>query len=76
MNKKELKNKAVRIDTYPHLKGAGSLEEVLCLATLIAVGQYHWSCTVDASKEHWNSIGQDCSNCPYVERCLASIINE
>jgi len=61
------------------LKNAGSIEEVLCLATLVASGILpDYSDTVDAAR-HYQALEQmnkDCSDCLCFNKCLACIINQ
>lgn len=43
------------------------LEEIICLATLVANGR---PAEVEEMNVHFSRIGQDCSNCEYKEKCL------
>lgn len=57
---------------------AAGIEDIFCLATLVAVGNLGADATLWDSREYWSrldSAGKDCSDCPYCERCLAYIIN-
>lgn len=53
------------------------IEEILCLATLIATGilphDANWG---DAKGYNYNLPDGDCGNCPCFDKCLACIINE
>ena len=55
-------------------KTTGSLEEVLCLSTLIAVKYLKWNATLEDSKEFQQVT--TCENCAFDTVCLACIINE
>ena len=59
------------------LDNADSLEEILCLATLIAVEEFPSNYTIgDALHFFTEETESDCEKCPYVNRCLATIINQ
>lgn len=62
--------KTVRID-YPLLKGAQDIEEILCLATLSAMGTAH---NLEQAKDWYSKF--DCDECPFNGVCLACKINE
>ena len=51
------------------------IEEVLCLAVLIAAGNLPPSATLEHATEFYQN-GGHCDWCPNVNRCLACIINE
>jgi hypothetical protein len=54
-----------------------TLEEVLCLATLIASGMMPININSNDAKMWFDKLPeQDCGNCPCFKRCLACIINE
>lgn len=58
-------------------KHATNLGEVLCLSTLIAVGELGKLSDVDSSTRMWvEKYGGHCPNCPYNNSCLASLIGE
>jgi len=65
--------KTVRID-YPQLRGAQSIEEVLCLATLVA-NKMDGIENIKDAKEFYESC-RDCGDCPFFYACLACKINE
>ena len=59
------------------LDNADTLEEILCLATLIAVGEIHPDSKLSDSLNFFiEKTGSDCSECPFCEKCLAMIINQ
>ena len=51
------------------------IEEVLCLATLIACVELSPSATLKDSDRYFERI-VTCDQCPYEYKCLAVIINE
>ncbi len=62
---------------YPRLTEANTIEDVLCLATLIASGELHPNATIEDSTAFYEKeVNQDCSICPFKLVCLACIINE
>lgn len=59
------------------LDNADTLEEILCLATLIAVGEIHPDSKLSESLNFFiEKTGSDCSSCPFCDKCLATIINQ
>lgn len=64
--------------SIPHsLDNADTLEEILCLATLISVGELHPESNLGDSLNFFiEKTGSDCSSCPFCEKCLATIINQ
>lgn len=62
---------------HPRIEKAESIEDILCLSTLIASGELPPSATLDQSKEFYvNETGENCNKCPFKLTCLACIINE
>lgn len=60
---------------FKALKDAKTLEEILCLASLIASGKF----SPTATAKEANTVGgmyDGCYGCPLTEVCLACIINE
>lgn len=56
---------------------AGSLEDILCLSTLIAKQYLLPSATISDSIDYYkNNVNTDCGACPFVDTCLACIINK
>lgn len=56
---------------------AGTLEDVLCLSTMIANKNPLKAENVDdARDEYLRTFNGDCNECPYHENCLACFINE
>jgi len=66
--------KKVRID-FSQLKQADSIEEILCLATLIATKEFNDRCNVQDAKMFYKIL-EGCENCKHNKLCLACIINE
>ena len=59
------------------LDNADTLEEILCLATLIAVAEIHPESKLsDALSFFIEKTGSDCSSCPFCDKCLVTIINQ
>ena len=59
------------------LDNADTLEEILCLATLVAVGELHPESNLGDSLDFFiERTESDCSSCPFCEKCLATIINQ
>ncbi|MEI7988772.1 MAG: hypothetical protein WCI88_07010 [Chloroflexota bacterium] len=65
-------NEVVNIN-YPIIDKAESIEQIICLAVFMANDKNVKD--LNQSKEYFEQIGE-CDNCPYVENCLACIINE
>lgn len=59
----------------PKFKGADMLEEILCLTTLVAVGELPVEARVVDAKEYYRKI-EDCENCPFNTKCVACEINQ
>lgn len=58
-------------------KSASSLDDVLCLSTLIANCILYPDSGVDDARTRWiNEYNGDCQQCPCFKDCLACIINE
>jgi hypothetical protein len=68
----------MQITTYKEseLNKAESIEEIICLAVLIAKGKLKHNQTITDMVEYYATIKDDCSNCKYNNDCLACIINE
>lgn len=65
------------IVSHPKIEKAESIEDVLCLSTLIANGELSAKATLEDSAEFYkNETGSDCGKCPFNPTCLACIINE
>jgi len=67
--------KRVRID-FHQLEKAQNIEEVLCLATLIAIKELDAKSNTDDAKIYWDNLDTGCSDCAFQYICLACIINE
>ena len=62
---------------HPKIEKAESIEDVLCLSTLIANGELPPNGTLSESRHYFKTeVKEDCGNCPYMLTCLACIINE
>lgn len=63
--------------SHPRIENAESIEDILCLATLIANGELSTKSTLEDSAEFYkNEAKSYCGNCPFNLTCLACIINE
>ncbi len=59
------------------LHGATTLEDVLCLSTIIAnKNTLQVENVNDAREEYLRTFDGDCLKCPYHENCLTCFINE
>lgn len=62
---------------HPRIEGANSIEEILCLSTLVANGELPPNATIgDSINFYEKETGEDCDKCPFCATCLACIINE
>lgn len=62
---------------HPKLENAESIEDVLCLSTLIANGELSPDARLHESRHFFvEEVKEDCGNCPFMLTCLACIINE
>lgn len=60
-------------------ESASGIEDIFCLATLVAVGELGSRAALSESQAYWKRLdeaGKDCGDCPHCERCLAYILNE
>lgn len=63
--------------THPRIENAESIEEILCLSTLIANGELPPVAGIHESRNFFvEEVKEDCGNCPFMLTCLACIINE
>jgi hypothetical protein len=63
--------------THPKIEKAESIEDILCLATLIANGELPPVAGIHESRKFFvEEVKEDCGNCPFMLTCLACIINE
>lgn len=63
--------------SYPKIEPAESIEDILCLSTLIASGELPPNAELNDSRNFFvNEVKEDCDNCPFNLTCLACIINE
>jgi hypothetical protein len=58
----------------PRIGQANTIEEILCLSTLVAVKYLKWNATIEDSKVFQKTT--TCGNCAFNNICLACIINE
>lgn len=62
---------------HPRIEKAESIEDILCLSTLIANGELSTKATLEDSAEFYeNETKSNCGNCPFNLTCLACLINE
>ena len=68
----------LEIETTGRLTGAKSIEEILCLSTLIIGGILPVDSSVKDSQDYFDLLSWpgDCSACPLNQKCLACLINE
>jgi hypothetical protein len=58
-------------------KHATTLEDVLCFTVMTAHENYFEVYNVDDARAVWlNNFHGECTECPYVEKCVANFINE
>jgi hypothetical protein len=62
--------------TSPQIKKADSIEELLCLSTMIAVKAIPANSSVTDLKYFIEYHRSDCNLCPFNTACLACAINE
>ena len=61
----------------PKIEGAETIEDILCLATLIGSAELAPNSTLEDAKKFYEEIaGGDCGKCLLKSVCLACIINE
>lgn len=68
--------KTIEIEASGYLSGARTIEDILCLATLVANKAIPAGANVFDAQSHYDSIDESCENCQYHKSCLACIINE
>lgn len=61
---------------YRVVNDAQSLEDVLCLSTLMAGKILLNSASLEESKHYYNTLLDGCNDCKLSQVCLACIINE
>lgn len=60
----------------PKFEKVSYIEEILCLATLIANGELPPNASIEDSRDFFaNETKEDCDNCPFKLTCLAIISN-
>lgn len=62
--------------SYPQLKSARTLEDILCLATLTATNTLPYNATTADATERYEKFPNGCDDCCFVKVCLACAINE
>jgi hypothetical protein len=70
-----VKRNELDITIYPVIKNAKSIEEVICLSSLIAAKLIPDNSTMETI-DIWLEKHEDCNNCPLIKICLAERINE
>ena len=61
---------------HHRIETAESIEDILCLSTLIANGELPPNAELNDSRDFFvNEVKEDCQNCPFKLTCLACIIN-
>ena len=67
----------IEITGNSRLRGAKTIEDIMCLTVLIAKKEIPYNSKVsDAAVWMHDNLADDCFACKYVEDCLACIINE
>ena len=71
----------VNVGSYPMINNAQDIEDILCLATLIAVGEFpmkgSWNWSLEDARQFRDKLDPNgCIDCPFCQKCLGSIINE
>ena len=69
----------MNVETTGRLSEAKSIEEILCLSTLITGGILPVDSSIKDSKDYFDLLplpGGDCSACSLNQKCLACLINE
>jgi hypothetical protein len=66
-------NNMVRV--HNRIWNAKNIEDVLCLATLIAKEVLRPDATLEHAIKFYNGFQNGCNDCPFMETCLACIIN-
>lgn len=72
-------NGKIEIETTGRLAEEKTIEEILCLSTLIVGGILPVDSSVKDSQDYFDLLplpGGDCSACPLNQKCLACLINE
>jgi hypothetical protein len=72
----QIRCKSIRraTDGYPQLRGVLDVEDLLCLAALIAGGILPPTASLSDSRDYESL--HSCDSCPMLPRCLGQIINE
>ncbi len=58
------------------LRGASTIEEVICLSNLIATKTIPSYSTIEDMRKYFEEIHTDCDGCLLKDRCVACMINE
>jgi len=73
---KKIKNHELKKIEIPDcLAAANEIENILCLATLVANGEISHA-SLEEANQYFDEIKNDCSECKYFEKCLAVMIND
>ena len=73
---KKIKNHELKTIEIPDsLAAAKEIEDVLCLATLVANGEISHT-SLEESNQYFEEIHQDCFECKYKDHRLAIMIND
>jgi hypothetical protein len=73
---KKIQDNNINVKHYPVINHADSLEDILCLSSLIASGKLNPNSTFQDSNKYYESLEYGCSNCSLNDVCLACIINQ
>lgn len=76
MLKQKQKQETITFFKQPRFKTADQVEDVLCLAVLMAKGSLSHDCTCEDANTWMSRFEYGCSDCPHSNECLAVIMNE
>jgi len=67
---------SIEVTLPEHLGKLEYVEELLCLATLIATGTLRKESNLSNAQIYWEDVAEgDCGNCKHYQTCLSCIIN-
>jgi hypothetical protein len=61
---------------YSPFYTAESIEEILCLGTLIAIGELTPDANMIQVKKYFDNLKEGCDSCQYSSKCMACIMND
>ena len=75
-NKVEETAGLIDLKKFKRFGKTATLEEVLCLGTLVATGSLPPEATTADASKHFESVGEYCNYCPLHDKCLAYLLWE